>query len=659
MVSSVLLGVDTGGTYTDAVLLDAESRAVVASAKALTTRADLAIGVSNALQAIATDLDPERVASVSISTTLATNAVVEGHGSPILVVLVGFDERMLARTGISDAFRDAIVVPVAGGHDHYGSERAALDLEAVETALETHGANVSAVAVASTFAVRNPAHEHAVRDVVLRQTALPVTISSSLSESLDAPRRALTTALNARLLSRISTLVSAVQRSLDELGIDAPMMVAKGDGSLASADSVARRPIETVLSGPAASIVGAAALTGLEDFVLSDVGGTTTDVGQLRAGRPRLVDEGARVGGWRTMVEAIDVRTTGLGGDSAVHTDKTDIALGPERRVPVSLLGVDHATVRSTLNAQRNDPPSRELAAAFVVRVFDEGVDVGPLSAIEQRILDRTDPASPVALVDVAAGAVERRSLGGLVERGIVQVAGFTPSDAAHVLGLQDNWDQETANAAAEVMAWYTGETAEAFCQRVWSEMVRRSAGCVLDVAFDGRLGADALGNPLVDAAASGTGSIESVGIALTMQTPIVGVGGPAGVYYDAVAERCGAELVLPGQFAVANAVGAAAGEVVVRTKAEVHSDGPGLFRVVTPEGTTPIGDGTEAIARATDSARATATQLMADRCAGLDAAGAPVEFVDVERHDAPDAIGDEGLYTAVVHLELRVRPVG
>ncbi len=658
MVSSLLLGVDTGGTYTDAVLLDAQSRAVIASAKALTTRADLAVGVSNALAAISGDLDPERVASVSISTTLATNAVVEGHGSPILVVLIGFDQRMLDRSGISDAFGDAKVVTVDGGHDHYGSERVALDVEVVEAALAEHRHAISAVAVASTFAVRNPAHEHAVRDLVLRETSLPVTISSSLSESLDAPRRALTTALNARLLSRISTLVAAVRRSLDDLDIAAPMLVAKGDGSLASAASVARRPIETVLSGPAASIVGAAALTGLADFVLSDVGGTTTDVGQLRGGRPRLVDEGARVGGWRTMVEAIDVRTTGLGGDSAVHTDKADITLGPQRRVPISLLGVEHPSVRSALAKQRNDPPSRDLAAAFVIQVVDEGA-AGALSSIEQRIFDRTDPTDPVGLVDIAAGAVERRSLAGLVERGVLQIAGFTPSDAAHVLGLQDNWDRETALAAAEVMAWYTGETPEEFCRGVWSEMVRRSVGCVLDVAFDGDLGADALKNPVVDAAASGHGVVASVGVVLSMQTPIVGVGGPAGVYYGAVAERCGAELVLPEQFAVANAVGAAAGEIVVRTKAEVHSDGPGQFRVVGPAGTVPMRDGAEAIRGATEAARIMAASLMADRCSGLDTAGEPVEFVEIERHDAPDAVGDDGLYMAAVHLELRVRPVG
>ena len=211
--SHLLLGVDTGGTFTDAVLLDASNDAVVRSAKALTTPDDLSIGVSNALAAVMDGVDSDAVTLVSISTTLATNAVVEGRGSSVLVLLVGFDEQMTHRTGIASAFTDAVVAQVDGGHDHYGNEKAPLDIDVVDEILMTHAGSVSAVAVASTFAVRNPSHEHAIRERVLSATKLPVTVSSSLSDSLDAPRRALTAALNARLLSRVSDLITAVEDS--------------------------------------------------------------------------------------------------------------------------------------------------------------------------------------------------------------------------------------------------------------------------------------------------------------------------------------------------------------------------------------------------------------------------------------------------------------
>ncbi len=188
--------------------------------------------------------------------------MVEGHGSRAAAVLVGFDDAMAARTGIARAFPGMPVIRVAGGHDHAGEERAPLDTEALRAAVEAVASGVSAFAVASAFAVRNPAHEHAARELISALTNLPVTVSTELTSDLDAPRRALTAVLNARLVPRIASLVDAVRAAAHEIGLDCPVTVVKGDGSLALADRVARRPIETVLSGPAASVVGTAWLCG-------------------------------------------------------------------------------------------------------------------------------------------------------------------------------------------------------------------------------------------------------------------------------------------------------------------------------------------------------------------------------------------------------------
>ncbi len=654
--NALLLGVDTGGTYTDAVAISAVTGEIVASAKALTTRHDLAVGVSEALSSVVDTVDATNISLVSVSTTLATNAVVEGHGSPILVLLIGFDDRMAERTGIGSAFTDAVVVRIAGGHRHHGAEQEPLDTDAIKIALRTHAANVRAVAVASTFAVRNPAHEHQARELIEAATELPVTVSSSLSDSLDAPRRALTTALNARLLSRISDLLAAVDRSVQTFGIAAPVMVAKGDGSLAVAESVARRPIETILSGPAASIVGAAMLTGLTDFVLSDIGGTTTDVGMVRDGRPRLVADGARVGGWRTMVEAIDVRTTGLGGDSAVRTDNHEIFLSHERRVPLSLAGRSDAQVLATLRKQLAEPPSRDLAGVFVQRVQDSGPAMGGVanSSAEERVLSSATFA-PLPMIDVARGALEKRAVADLAARGLLQIVGFTPSDAAHVLGMQENWHHETARVGAELLGWYVGMSADEFCERVWSETVRRSSGCILDVAFEDHI-VDSLANPLTSAVTSGNGALGAVSITLNQEVPIIAVGGPAGVFYPEVAKRIGAELLLPDGFAVANAVGAAAGHVVTRGHSEIHSEGPGSYRIVAAEDGGVCSDAAAAIEQATELARSAARFALAERTEGI-GHGAIAERVDIVRYDDPNSKGDGGLYGAEIEVELRARP--
>ena len=167
----------------------------------------------------------------------------------------------------------------------------------------------------------------------MRITGKPVTLSTELTSSLDAPRRALTAVLNARLISRISLLIDAVRLAMAHLQISCPLMVVKGDGSLARAENVALKPIETVLSGPAASLVGAKWLSGLDDFIMSDIGGTTTDIGILQNGRPQ-VRKRAPSRRLAHQGEAIDVMTTVLGGQRGSSGHGRFHAVGPQRIGP-------------------------------------------------------------------------------------------------------------------------------------------------------------------------------------------------------------------------------------------------------------------------------------------------------------------------------------
>ena len=157
---AILLGVDTGGTYTDAVLIRDETE-VIASAKALTTRADLAIGVGKAVRAVLAEgsVDAAQISMASLSTTLATNALVEGQGGRVALIFIGFKERDLETHGLAEALKGDPVVVLQGGHNHAGGEASALDEAALVAFLETHKDSVSGYAVASQFATRNPSHE--------------------------------------------------------------------------------------------------------------------------------------------------------------------------------------------------------------------------------------------------------------------------------------------------------------------------------------------------------------------------------------------------------------------------------------------------------------------------------------------------------------------
>lgn len=655
-----LIGVDTGGTFTDAAVIDGSTHRVLATAKAVTTKGDLAVGVieavAAALGAMPTAVAPGAVGLLSVSTTLATNAVVEGHGDEVGVVLVGFDAAMAERTGIAAAFPSSPVARVPGGHDHGGRELEPFDLGALDRAVAAMGDRPVAFAVSATFATRNPEHELVAAQRIAELTGKPVTRSGELSSGLDAPRRALTAVLNARLIGRVSTLVTAVERAMVHLGLDCPLMLVKGDGSVALAATVALRPIETVLSGPAASLVGARWLSGLDDFLLADMGGTTTDLGIVRAGRPAVAEQGAEVGGWRTMVRAVDMRTLGLGGDSEVLVEGSAVVLAPRRVVPLSLAASRRPEVLDLLAADLADVRTGgALHGRFVMRPFGHGGSAGRVTRTERehdlldRIGDRVVPLREVAGSSRAAGVIDA-----LRRAGAVQLVGFTPSDAAHVLGLQDTWSTPAAELGAQLGARLlemrnpTAARGVAFARTVWERTVAASARVVLDTA----LGVPSGPSPLLDAVCAGTPMIGAATVSVVPTVPLVAVGGPVGVFYPEVGRRLGTVPVLPPSFEVANAVGAATGAIVRAVRAEVHGDGGGTFRVHAPDGVTHHPDPGAAL----DHATAVATARAVDDVAAM-GGGTPEVRTTIQRTHLPGRDDDAGLLVAVVTAEAVGRP--
>ncbi len=326
---AMFLGIDTGGTYTDAVLYE-PARGVIAKAKALTTRHDLGVGVAAAITAAMAKagIDGAAIRLVSISTTLATNALVEGQRRPVGLAMIGFAEADLARAGLAQALGRDPVGFFAGGHNFAGHEIAPFDAEGLARWASEAAPRVQGFAVGALFATRNRSHEQQAAEILRRETGLPVSASHMLAQALDGPKRALTALLNARLIGLISDLIAATAAFLASKGIDAPLMVVRGDGALISAEVARERPIETILSGPAATLVGASHLSGVGDALVSDIGGTTTDIAVLRGGQPRIDPEGALVGGFRTMVEAVAMTTIGLGGDSEARLERDGLPCG-------------------------------------------------------------------------------------------------------------------------------------------------------------------------------------------------------------------------------------------------------------------------------------------------------------------------------------------
>jgi N-methylhydantoinase A/oxoprolinase/acetone carboxylase beta subunit len=664
---TLVLGIDTGGTYTDAALVDYDTGQVLSKAKALTTRRDLSIGIGGAIDGVFRQKDaplPANVSLVALSTTLATNAIVEGQGSPVCLILIGYDRDLIRQYGFERELVTDDVVYVDGGHDIHGDEAAPLDEATLREAVLARRELVETFAVSGYFGVRNPAHELQAKGMIEQLTGLPVTCGHELTTRLNAVRRATTVALNARLVPLLRELIDILRHTLAGRGLTAPLMVVKGDGSLVRAEWAMLRPIETILSGPAASAVGAWHLgaqagTSFENGALwvVDVGGTTTDIAALRDGRPRLNPEGAQVGRWRTMVEAVDVHTVGLGGDSHVRLDgNRRVRIGPRRVVPLSLLATQYPEIVGELQNQVAVPPRDEVAAQFLLA---RRRPTRPLLEDELVILDRLahGPVSLLALVrDARFGTLVLRRIEDLIAERLVMLAGFTPTDALHALGRLDLWHAEAAQLGAQVLANQGRRTVEDLCHAVVEGVSNRATQALVSkILSDEAHLPDWEHEPtaalLLERAMSDRRDSD-LAFALTLRLPLVAIGAPVEAYMPRVADTLRTRLIIPPHAEVANAVGAVAGSVVQRQRVIIEPvEAEDTLRLHLPQGLRDFHDLEQAVAWAQQ-------QMIPWLEAQARQAGAAQVKVEMTRQDARVAaragwgdhiyIGTELIFTAV-----------
>lgn len=638
---ALIIGLDTGGTFTDAALLDTDKNQILAKAKSLTTRDNLAIGVGDAMRQILDHWSGNAgdINLVSLSTTLATNAVVEGIGGAVGLVLIGFDADILSRASLATALGSDPVIHLAGGHKTDGKPQSKLDEAGLAEQAVAIAGRVSSFAVAGHFATRNPEHEELARTILSQKTGLPVTCSSELSSALGGPRRALTALLNARLIGLLERLISATDQTMKTLSLDCPLMVVKGDGSLLRADIARLRPVETVLSGPAASLTGAAFLADEPDGIVSDIGGTTTDIAVLKAGMPRLSEDGASVGGWQTMVEAAHIRTSGLGGDSEVRWRIKDsahpIILGPRRSVPLSLLAMQHPYVIQHLEQQLAQPIALPSDGKFIVPVMPNGVPEW-LSRSEKKLAETVLNAPVSALAELATTQVALGAIDRLIAKGLVMQSSFTPTDAVHILGRFTEFNSQAATLGGNLLARQKtargteiAANEEVLAQMVCDCLVAQSAIAIMDAAFaeDGKaenvISSSAL---LSQQLRTGNDETDIGQLSIRLGTPLIALGASSKTHYPAIAERLQTQLINPSHADVAGAVGAAAGAIRQRFVVIVTQPQDGCFRIHLPSGPQDMADKQAAL----DHARKQSSELAELRARNAGATELTIEIDEV-----------------------------
>ena len=573
------LGLDTGGTFTDAVVMDLDESRLLCKAKAPTTHEDLCIGIREAVGRMPEDL-LSRVGIVSLSSTLATNSVVEGKGARVALVSIG---------GEYDGSCPAdYAVRVSGSHDLGGRETVPLDEDAVIAFLKSIGGRVDGIAVAGYLAVRNPEHEVRVRNLISKILGIPAVCSHELSSELGFSERASTCIMNARLIPVIDDLIRSVKAVLGDMGISAPLMIVRGDGSMMGEAEARIRPVETVMSGPAASLIGAMRLTGRRDAIVMDMGGTTTDIGVVRNGRPRLEKEGATIGGIRTRVAAAEISTSGIGGDSRIGVLNGEVFLSPLRVIPLCRAVMAWPSLKrrlegpgsidfATASVQTVDTVVLDTEFFLTVKVPSDlsdysDTDVALLHALEGEPLNLREAGEALGIHPFILNV--RR----LESRGLLQRIGFTPTDLMHACGTYREYDYAASVAAVERLSEAASMDAGDFMDRCRLLIRDKLCSELMAELLSEETGTRALGpggEDLLSKAISGEPG-RDYGCSIRVTKPIVGIGAPSGMYIPWVGEALGAEVLIHEDSDVGNAVGAISSSVSETVKVLIRPESIG-----------------------------------------------------------------------------------
>ena len=583
------IGIDTGGTYTDAVIYQFETKQVLSAAKALTTKNDLSVGIVNALKKLDRELLPQAEVA-ALSTTLATNACVEGKGGRAKLLFLGLDNDTLRRVGGKyglDGSDEVHAYPGAGSFD--GQVLPSPDWETITAEAKEWLADAEGLGIVELYAMNNGAvAEREAKERLLALRDLPTVCSSELFSGLNSVQRGSGTLLNAKLVPIIREFMDAVARAFRELGIRAPIVVVRSDGSLMSESFSRLRPVETILCGPAASVLGGVELAGRKNSVIVDMGGTTTDVSLVKAGKPVRVRSGIQIGPWRTFVRGVQIDTFGLGGDSAIRLKDHDFQLCTDRVLPLSLLGKEHPEIIPVLQRLLD---SKYVHTRPIHEFYTLVRDISELPGYtkEEKAFCQVLKDGPLDVRSAAAAVgtdIYWLKVDRLEAEGVVLRSGLTPTDYMHLKGDFDAYDPK----AAEIASYYllrcmnrklTEKELARLCDEVY-DRVKQKLYCSLTriLLMDRypRLREEGIGPQLEKIIAqrweelkdgrTGAGYFDAE---FTTTAALVGIGAPIHIFLPDVARALGAECVIPPNAGVANAVGAVVGNISAEVEVELR----------------------------------------------------------------------------------------
>ncbi|MCF7875687.1 hydantoinase/oxoprolinase family protein, partial [Candidatus Bipolaricaulota bacterium] len=438
-----------------------------------------------------------------------------------------------------------------------------LDEEMVLSLLEDWEDEVVGYAVSGYFSVRNPRHEEKVEELIAERTEKPVIAGHELSRKLGFYERSVTAVLNVKVIPIIESFIEGTRQALTRRGIDAPLMMVKSDGSLSRSSEVKKKPIETIFSGPAASAIGARWLSGKDNGVVVDIGGTTVDIAVLDNGLPELATSGVQVGEWKTKVQSMDLRSVGLGGDSRIKLDKEGrVVFGPETSKPLAFGDLSDSKLNRIEFYEDTSFIEKTKAKASELESLNE-------MAVKLFRLVGEEPVNRTKLFNLARETNIVRAgfyLEELEKQGFLRRVALTPTDLLHVIGEYTGGTVEAPRTGAEVLSRKSETEPRQFANAVKSAFEKEIAlEIVKKYVLKEEPDCDFNQNPLWNYLTKKEPGDLTVNFELN--SPLIGIGAPAGVFLPSAAEKVGADFIEVENYSVGNAVGAVTGQVTKRVE--------------------------------------------------------------------------------------------
>jgi len=545
---TLALGIDAGGSYTDALVMDVHTKEIIAKMKSKTTHDDMIVGMMNAMNGLIMKrrFNPKDIKFVGLSTTLATNSILESKGGKVGLITIGWEPE-------GDVLMEpAKMIRIDGGHDVTGKATDGLSEGSLVDAARELEKTVDNIVLSAKFSCLNDGHERRAKQILADKVNIPVIAAYELSKDIGMYERTNTAVLNGMLLPVINDFILGVMSLLSRYSIKAHVMMMKGDGTMMKIETAKMRPVETIMSGPAASIVGGLALSGCSDGMIVDIGSTSTDVACVRNGMPPIGKKGVTVLGKKTHVRTMDAHTIALGGDSHLKMDADgNVTIGPKRSVPLAASSISYPSLKDRMRKDRDLTyliPHKEKTRA--------------LTASEIKVMDFVKENAPCRISDIYDAYPVMYTLPSVIDSlmaaGSLIYTSLTPTDLMVVTGRFETGDRKASEIGLSIFSEKAGMTEEQVILKVMDQAVVNSGRAILEKVLMNETGIsrfDGITERIIDSAV-GKHRFGILDSEFRLNMPIIGLGGPASAYLSSLEQRLRTKVIVPENHDVGNAVG-------------------------------------------------------------------------------------------------------